>query len=290
MCPDCGYPTVPGGNFCQRCGRPFGAAASAGAAPFATTGAPLPSSGYAAPAYPAPPAYAAPPAGPPTLPGSIVVARDRTVTGLLLLVIGIALSWIPDVSIIGDILAFIGIILLIVGRDGYGPEHRRYVVVGGTLFILTLIAALALAVWFVIAFLGSLSLNSSGTVTISASAIESDLFVFFVGIAIVGILGALSRVIMVYALADRTTRILLWAGFAASVVFSLVILAVIYPQIVTAVNQATSGSTFNNGPLNSLQTQSTVLGLVNVLPTLLTAWAYWRAREEALARTNSPAY
>jgi hypothetical protein len=206
-----------------------------------------------------------------------------------LLVIGFALSWIPYVSFIGDILAFVGIILVIVGRHGYGPEHRRDVVVGGVLFVITLIAAVGLAVWFVAALLGAVSVNGT-TLTISNSALQNDFLVFFVGIAVVGIIGSLSRVIMVYALSDRTTQILLWAGFAASVVISLTILAVLYPQIVTAVNQATAGSTVNQGPLNSLQTESTVLGLVNVLPALLFAWAYWRAREQALARTHDPAY
>ena len=206
-----------------------------------------------------------------------------------MLVIGFALSWIPYVSFIGDILAFVGIILVIVGRHGYGPEHRRDVVVGGVLFVITLIAAVGLAVWFVAALLGAVSVNGT-TLTISNSALQNDFLVFFVGIAVVGIIGSLSRVIMVYALSDRTTQILLWAGFAASVVISLTILAVLYPQIVTAVNQATAGSTVNQGPLNSLQTESTVLGLVNVLPALLFAWAYWRAREQALARTHDPAY
>jgi hypothetical protein len=206
-----------------------------------------------------------------------------------LLVIGFALSWIPYVSFIGDILAFVGIILVIVGRHGYGPEHRRDVVVGGVLFVITLIAAVGLVVWFIAALVGAVSVNGS-TLTVSNSALQNDFLVFFVGIAVVGIIGSLSRVIMVYALSDRTTQILLWAGFAASVVISLTILAVLYPQIVTAVNQATAGSSVDKGPLNSLQTESTVLGLANVLPALLFAWAYWRAREQALARTYDPAY
>jgi len=215
--------------------------------------------------------------------GVVARDRDRTVTGLLLLVIGIGLGWIPYVSFIGGILALVGIILVIIGRHGYGPEHHRNVVIGGILFVFTIIAAVVLAVWFVAALFGQASASGTG-VTIAGSQLQGDFEVLFIGAAVVGIIGSLSRVIMVYALADQTTRILLWAGFFASVAVSLLVLAILYPQIVTAINQATAGSTIDTGPLNSLQGQSTLLGLLNVLPSLLFVWAYWRAREEALNR------
>jgi hypothetical protein len=219
----------------------------------------------------------------------IVRDRDRTVTGLLLLVIGIALSWIPYISFIGFILALIGIILVILGRRAYGPEHHRYVVVGGVLFVIAILATVGLTIGLVVALIGQVTVTGS-SVSLASGALQSDFEAFFIGAAVVGILGGLSRVILVYGLSDRTTRILLWAGFAVSVALSLIVLLVLYPQIVTAVNQATSGSTINNTPLTNLQTESTLLGLSNVLPALLFAWAYWRAREQAVVRMASPTY
>ncbi len=288
-CPHCGYPAVAGGNFCQACGRPLTASAPAGAVPPAAA-APLPSGGAPPPMYPPPPLYAPEPPAAAYIPGDVVRDRERTVTGLLLLVIGFALSWIPFITFIGSILAFIGIIFVILGRGGYGDEHRRNVVIGGLLFFLVLIATVVLAVWFIAALLSAITVTpGSTTFTVSNSAIQNDFLVFFVGAAVLGILGSLSRVILVYSLSDRTTRMMLWAAFAISVVFSVLVLVILYPQITTAISQATSGSTPNSGPLTSLQTQATELGLINVLPTLLFAWAYWRAREEAIGRTDSPA-
>jgi len=219
--------------------------------------------------------------------GAVSRDRDRTATGLLLLVIGFAMSWVPYLSFVGDILAFVGIIVVIVGRRGFGPEHQRNVVIGGVLFIVTLVGAVGLAVWFVFALLGQASASGTG-VTIAASQLQGDFEALFIGAALLGILGSLSRVIMVYGLADRTTRTLLWAGFVASVAVSLLVLAVLYPQIVTAINQATSGSTIDTGPLTSLQGEETLLGLLNVLPAALFAWAYWRAREESMNRPSGP--
>lgn len=210
--------------------------------------------------------------------------------GLLLLVIGIALSWIPYVDIIGGLIALVGIILVFMGRRAYGPEHHRDVLAGGVLFVVSILATVGLTIGLVVALLSSTTVSSTGAVTFNASALQGDLQVFFVGAAVVAIIGGLSRVILVYALSDRTTRILLWAGFFLSVALSIVILLILYPQIVTAVNQATSGSSYNSGPVSSLETEGDLLGAINVVPVVLFAWAYWRARDEALSRTASPAY
>ena len=252
---------------------------------------PLPSGTFGAvpPTYAAPTAYPGLPPGAVFVPSTIVRDRDRTVTGLLLLVIGIALSWIPYLSFLGGILALIGIILVFLGRRAYGPEHHRYVVAGGALFVITILATVGLTIGLVVALLGQVTVTGN-SVSLASGALQSDFQVFFIGAAVVGILGGLSRVILVYGLSDKTTRILLWGGFVASIVLSIVILAVLYPQIVNAVNQATSGSTVNTGPIDNLQNESTLLGLINILPAFLFAWAYWRCREEAIRRTASPTY
>ena len=288
-CPRCGTALVPGANFCQGCG---GAVATAvpGSAPPPMGQTPLASATFGAPppVYGAPTPYAPLPPGVVFIPSTIVRDRDRTVTGLLLLVIGIALSWIPYVDIIGGLIALIGIIMVFMGRRAFGPEHHRDVLAGGVLFLISILATIGLTIGLVAALLSAATVSTTGTVTLNGSMLQGDLQVFFIGAAVVGIIGGLSRVILVYALSDRTSRILLWAGFFLSVAISIVVLLVLYPQIVSAVNSATSGTTYNNGPISSLTTEADLLGAINVLPALLFAWAYWRAREEALRRTTAP--
>jgi len=224
----------------------------------------------------------------PAVPSASASDRERTDTGLLLLVIGFALIWIPYVAFVADLIVLIGIIFLILGRRAYGPDHHRNVVVGGVLFLITVVAAIGLAIWFAAALVGQLVSNLN-SVNVATGALQNDFAVLFIGTAILGVVGAFVRVIMPYALADRTTTILLWAGFALSVAVSVLVLAILYPQIASAITQSTSGTQFNPGPLTSLQTTSTLLGLLNVVPSLLFAWAYYRAREEAIRRQGGPA-
>lgn len=222
------------------------------------------------------------------LPQDVVTDRSRSVTGLTLLVIGFCLAWIPYLSVIGGLISLIGIIYLILGRRGFGEPHRRYVVAGGLLFLLTILASIALAVGFVVALFGQVSVSSSGTAVFNEGGLRADLDALFVGAAVVGIIGGLSEVVLVYGLSDHTTRILLWAGFVTSIALSLLTFLILYPQVATAVAQATSGSTFNSGPISSLETRSDLLGVAKVLPSLLFAWAYYRVRAEAVRRTNDP--
>jgi len=289
-CPHCGTPYVPGARFCQVCGTPApysvpGGVQSPGAAPLPT----------AAPLFPpippgAPIGWSPLPPGAVFVPSTVVRDRERTVEGLLFIIIGTAISWIPYVDIIGGLIALIGIILVFMGRRAYGPDHHRDVVAGGVLFLVTILATIGLAIALVSALLGAASVSTTGSVTFNSSALIGALEGTFIAAAVVGIIGGLSKVIMVYALADKTTRIILWAGFFLSVAVSILVLLILYPQVVNAVNSATSGSTFNSGPITSLSTESDLLGAINIVPVLLFVWAYWRARVEALRRTASPTY
>jgi len=289
-CPRCGFALVPGANFCQACGSPVAPAVPGGVPPPGPSPLPPVAPGFPPPTFGAPPGYAPLPPGAVFVPSTVVRDRDRTVEGLLLIVIGIALSWIPYVDIIGGLIALIGIILVFMGRRAYGPEHHRDVVAGGVLFVVSILATIGLAIALVAALLSAASVSTTGGVTFNASALKGALEVFFVGAAVVGIIGGLSRVILVYALSDPTTRILLWVGFVLSVAVSILVLLILYPEIVTAINSATSGSTYNNGPVSSLTDKSDILGVLNAAPSALFAWAYWRVREEALRRVASPTY
>jgi len=94
----------------------------------------------------------------------------------------------------------------------------------------------------------------------------------------------LAAVIVVYDLADGTTRTLLWLGFVLGCAISIATVAYLLPQIQQAISQATSGSTLDPGPINSLETTATVLGIAKIVPDLLFAWAYLRARDAASDR------
>src|SRR5436309_7336842 len=121
-CPRCGASNTPTARFCSTCGTSL-----------VTVPAPtLPPMGYAPP--PAQQYY------PYQYPQNYwEVARtnkiNNTLTGLLLLVIGVLISWIPFAGAIGGIVGFIGAILVLVGREPFGEDHVRNTTLALILFI-----------------------------------------------------------------------------------------------------------------------------------------------------------
>ncbi len=111
-CPRCGASNTPPARFCSTCGTSL-----------VTVPAPtLPPTGYTPP-----PAQQYYPYQYPA--NSWEVARtnkiNNTLTGLLLLVIGVLIAWIPFAGFIGGIVGFIGGILVYIGREPFGADHVR---------------------------------------------------------------------------------------------------------------------------------------------------------------------
>lgn len=204
------------------------------------------------------------------------------------MVVGLALGWIPYVGAIGGLLVPVGVIVLFLGRRAYGPEHQRNVVVGGVLLLIGFIAGIVLAVALIGAIVSSVT-ASGGTPSQMGNALWQELVGAFIASAVLGVLGGIAQVILPYALADRTTKRLLWAGFATSVIVTVVTTWALLPLLHSAIAQATSGSTFDLGPINQFETTSNLLKLAGGVPTLFFTWGYYRARQEAVRRGRAPA-
>ena len=283
FCIHCGNPNPPGAVFCSRCGTRIGPGSDT--APFPTTA----SSGTYTPVPWGPPSgpTALPYARSSGVPPEIARDRERTGIGLLLMIIGLAIGWVPYVGALGGLLALIGVIVLFLGRRAYGPDHQRNVVVGGVLLLVGLIAGIVVAVAVVGAVVSSVT-ASSGSPSQLGSALEQELIAVFVAATVLGVLGAIAEVILPYALADRTTRILLWTGFATSVAVSVLTLWVLLPLLSSAISQATSGTSFDVGPINQLELTENILRLAGAVPALFFTWGYYRARQEARRRDGLP--
>lgn len=282
FCTYCGNPIPPGAQFCSRCGAGLGAGSSA---------APLPTAVVPG-TYPAPGVGFSGPAGlpftrPSTISPDIARARERTALGLLLMVIGLALDWIPYVGALGGLLVLIGVIVLFLGRRAYGPDHQRNVVAGGVLFLIGIIAGIVIAVALVAAVVSSVT-SSTASPSQMGDALRQGLDAVFIAAAVLGVLGAIARVVLPYALADRTTKRLLWVGFATSLVVVALTLWILLPLLDSAIAQATSGSTLDVGPIDQLQVTENLVNLAGGVPALFFTWAYYRARQEALRRNQTP--
>ena len=215
-------------------------------------------------------------------------------TGLLLLLIGFLLIWVPDVSFVGDLLIFIGIIFLWLGRHEFAEPHPRNVVRGSLLVLASILLAVGLAIWFVAAIVGAaFSAGPSATPSSLSASITSALGVFVVGAIVLEILLLLGEIWIVYALADRVVRELLWAAFAAQMAISVILLAIIYPRISGVVQQSVNGTAVNTGPITAFQTQIEIYSLLNAIPALMFAYSFYQIRErlkrEPVTATVTPA-
>jgi hypothetical protein len=173
-------------------------------------------------------------------------AIERTKTGLLLLVIGSVISWVPIVGAVGVILELVGAILVILGRHTFGPDHARNVLLSIIIFV-TATAVVVIAAIF--AVFSQLLFFPPGGNPAPPSFYGWFFVALLIGIAIFGI----AEVLFTYELQASSGRILLWCGYASTI--------------------ATSSVTFfvlNNVPNVSV---------ISVIPALFYAYAYYLARE-----------
>jgi len=138
---------------------------------------------------------------------------NNTLTGLLLLVIGVLISWIPFAGAIGGIVGFIGAILVLVGREPFGQDHVR----NTTLALIFFIVGITVTIFgFFYALVYGLSSAIGGGSSSSIVAVFS--IIFIIGGAIFG----LSEVLLTYSLQKSPGRTLLWTAYAISIALGLV--------------------------------------------------------------------
>lgn len=289
VCPKCGFANQAGYQFCSNCGNPLGAApAPAAAAPY---GVPPPTAApaYGAPPYAAPPGYPAPYGyGPSPWEYERTKQIDRTKTGILLLLVGSLLSWVPIANIIGYLLLFIGAILVILGRRVFGNVHARNVIVSLVLVILgfaaEFIAGLGFAASIAPALIG-------GTVT--QEAVQNAFNILLIGGLAGAVILGIAEVLFIYALQNPTGKVLLWSAVAASIILQIVSILVVSSALVAQLPAIFSGGTPDVNAILALQGEASQLAYLSVIPAALFAAADYLAwsrinRGEVPAQPQAP--
>lgn len=199
---------------------------------------------------------------------------NRTKTGLLLLLIGGLIGWVPVIGLLGGLLAFIGAIFVILGRKAFGPAHSRNVVLAIVLFFVGIIAAIAIGI---ASFAALFTLGPDPTEQEVVAAMGAVFQSILIGILVGAAIGGLASVLFVYALQEKTGKMLLWGGYAASLVVAIITVVVLNSLVQAAIDAATGGATYDPAPLLALQDQVGVYGLLEAIPSLLFAAATYLA-------------
>ena len=224
-----------------------------------------------------PPAYASPPAYG-YYPSPVDYERtkhiDRTKTGILMILLGTLLSWVPFlIDLIGYILIFIGLILLILGRKAFGDHHPRNVIVSIVLLFVGIGAIIGAALPLGISVATA---QLTGAIP-TAAELTSDFQVLLGGEIVGAVAFGLMSVLFTYALQKPAGRLLLFAGFGASVALSVAIYLIVAPLIQSAIQEALAGGVFDPTTVSSLAGVASSYGLLNAIPSLLFAAAEYLA-------------
>jgi len=246
-CPICGFENEPGWTYCENCGA---------IAPSAV--------------------------GPPPWEAARRTQIDRTKSGVLVLLAGVLLSWIPVTLLgaIGGILTLIGAILVIVGRKAFGTAHRRKVVVSVVLFCVGLATAVIGAVVILVVAVGEVrpGMTEAQLTLLLGNAFTNLLIVAAAGSFVSG----LASVFFTYALQKTEGRVVLWAAYGATVGVQIAVLAATLPLVPTLASQV-AHEIVTTGTVDSAELGDAVggagmgLSLLSVVPAVLYAAAYYLA-------------
>jgi hypothetical protein len=185
---------------------------------------------------------------------------NNCLTGLLLLIIGVLIAWIPFAGFIGGIVGFVGAILVYVGREPFGAEHIRYTTLALIFFIVG-ISVTIFGFFYAIAYGGF------------SSVVNLFSIVYVIGLAIFG----LSEVLLTYSLQRSSGRTLLWTGYAVSIALILIGLFIIGP--------------FTSGGFWTIFFGTGVLiftGFIGAIPAAIFGTAFYLARERIVSHEIPP--
>jgi hypothetical protein len=223
------------------------------------------------------PGFAPPPAPPAEPAGSIPppAGAPSTISALLLLTIGSAIGWIPFVGLVGTIFYVVGLIRAYAGRNELGAEHRRFVVWSVLFFVIGIFGGGAVTyyqVWLTFEAIGG---TLVGSPSVSVAVLRTDLEISLVLAAAFAVIFNLSRVLIAYAIARRSVRVLLWTGFVAGVAVSVGELGLSFLLL--------------RPTISSLQAYGNWIDLFDVagvVPAALFAVAYYSIRNRLLGRES----
>ncbi len=177
---------------------------------------------------------------------------NRTQDGLLLLLIGTILGPIPILNILGVVLALVGAVMVVVGRDAFGERHARYVEWSVGIYILGFMI-------FLFVLVGASSSIETTLRTTNAASLSS----------------ALTNIVELYFLPiqDHRGRIILWSALATGLVLSLSVDFVLAPELGNAVSRAVATSSV--APLNSFLATVAALRVAGLIPAFMYALAFY---------------
>ncbi|MCL5252663.1 MAG: zinc ribbon domain-containing protein [Candidatus Thermoplasmatota archaeon] len=195
----------------------------------------------------------------------------QTKNGLLLMIIGFLLQWIPVIQDIAALISLTGVIFVVLGRNAFGRKHASYVVAAVIIYIVGFFSTIILAFSFASAISAAAYSSSSSSAASIISAFNDLLW----GSLIIAVVIGISVVMLPYQLESAGGRIFLWVTFAVQIALGVIIIAVIGPEISSAVRLTFSTSPPELLSMLNLENSLNNLRLLSVISSVMLAIAYY---------------
>lgn len=180
---------------------------------------------------------------------------------------------LPVIGILGVILALVGAVFVIIGRDAFGDRHAKFVIVSTVVYVLFNIVTFGIGA-SIVPSVQSIFSSTTGPASLSAQ-LTNLINSYIIAEAIVGAVIGLSTVFFTYAIQNHLGRVLLWLAFAISLLL-LIPAFILVNQLPLLINQAVATS--DPSALYSWLNQIQAFRLLSIIPAIFYALGYLNAR------------
>lgn len=209
---------------------------------------------------------------------------EQTETGLAMVIFGMLFSAIPVIGSIGSLVVFIGITLIILGRESFGKAHSRSVIIGATIFFVGAGLIFVESVLYTLFFLSvqgtPLTFIWSPDDALTRALVPYLTTIFAIGAA-GAILTSIAFIFFIFFLQKLRGRIFTLAAAGVGVAISVLAFSLLSHDVTTPlVGQSDSLLTayqqgFNWEIAHSFELQALTVGLLSFIPAIIYAAAYY---------------
>ena len=211
-------------------------------------------------------------------------ASGRLGRGLFLIFVGLLFGLIPAVALYAGLSLIGGGVLIFLGRRALGARHQRYAlwsfiaVIAGV--VAEFVGSFVLGVLFALALI-----NGGDPVRVLSSAFLSLDLLLVVVSTIVG----LGLVFFTYEFQNATGRTILWSAYWLGILVNVIVTLVIVSQIQAASVEVVSQAGTPAGALTDLANVFAPWRLLQFIPTIAYAIAYYTAWSQVEKRATQEA-
>lgn len=190
----------------------------------------------------------------------------------MLLIISILLGPISYASYVGGMLASVGAIMVIMGRQVFGERHSRFVIASLVIYLAGLAAIVVNTIELAFSLL---SAGIAGTPTLAGQAFADAFNQFLIGTIIASAITGIAVLLFTYALQNSTGKVLLWTGYAMTLAIGILVFYILGAEVTSAMRRAISSTPPNFTVLIELQGRIQLLQLLGLIPATISATAYY---------------